>query len=224
MTKVWDKNPAPHRRLNTGERGEDVQAFQRGLEARSGVPVPNGGIVDERTKEVYRDVRWDLGLPEDHPMTIGAQLNVRRPWTRTPAAKARAARRRREDGLIPDPKAGAKEIVETAVRIAERAHKELYVVSDFRPGDPKDHGSNDWDKAARDIAFPGLDALVGPPHPYLDDAVVLIGHAFGRKYQKGVRIVDTFYWHGWRIQIIWHTPEYGGHRGHIHIGAHWIGE
>ena len=26
-------------------------------------------------------------------------------------------------------------------------------------------------------------------------------------------------WRGFRVQIIWHTPEYGGHLGHIHVGV-----
>jgi hypothetical protein len=48
---------------------------------------------------------------------------------------------------------------------------------------------------------------------------------FGKNYSGGQRVVDTFTWKNaddgksYRIQIIWRTPEYGGHMGHIHVGA-----
>jgi hypothetical protein len=215
----WHTTARPHRRLNTGERGEDVQRFQTALENRSGIAVPNDGVIGPETLRVKRKVFWDLGLPDrDYPITEAAQRNVRWPWTRSPAALQRAKQRAAASEFKIDYSKGARHMVETAVRIAQDAHDVLYVVSDYRPGDPMDHGSNDFDRAARDIAHPQFGALWGPPHPYLDDAVVLIGKAFGRNYQKGVRIVDTFHQHGWRIQIIWHTPEYGGHLGHIHLG------
>lgn len=93
------------------------------------------------------------------------------------------------------------------------------VVSDHRRGDSKDHGSNDSDKAARDIAFKNVNALTGPPHRNLDIACKHICDAFNRPYNLGSTIIDSFNWHGYRIQIIWRTPLYGGHMGHIHIGA-----
>ena len=104
--------------------------------------------------------------------------------------------------------------------MAKSVHSELYVVSDYRPGDPMDHGSNDWDKAARDIAHPNFDALVGPPHPDLDDAAVVIGEVLDRNYRLGETIIDTWHVDGWRLQVIWRTPKYGGHMGHIHCGCH----
>lgn len=214
----WHVNPAPHRRLNTADRGKDVQRFQTALENRSGLAVPNDGVIGKRTLEVKRKVFWDLGLPtREYPITIGAQANVRWPWTRSPKARQRARQRSVE---INPAKDGAKVTVEKIVRIANQTHPELYVVSDFRPGDPKDHGSNDFDKAARDIAYPGVDALQGPPHPHLDDAIVVIGEALKREYVWGETVIDTFVRDGWRIQIIWRTPKYGGHLGHIHCGCH----
>jgi hypothetical protein len=116
---------------------------------------------------------------------------------------------------------GAKGLVDAAVDIAEEvAGDVLFVISAYRPGDPLDHGSNDSTRAARDIARIGVDALVGPPSPALDRAVVQIGKAFGRSYGSGTSvIIDTFSWKGYRTQIIWRTPLYGGHMGHIHIGV-----
>jgi hypothetical protein len=121
---------------------------------------------------------------------------------------------------------GAKGIVDQAVTVAQTAGGAgVYVVSALRPGstttsgNPSDHGQNDYDKAARDIGVRGVDAIVGPPPKELDLAIIALGKSFGRDYKKGVRIVDEFTWVGFRIQIIWRTPEFGGHMGHIHVGA-----
>ena len=70
----------------------------------------------------------------------------------------------------------------------------------------------------------GRNLLTGPPSRRLDKAVVAIGRAFGRPgYGNGrsgpYQDADTFVWKGYRIQIIWRTPKWGGHMGHIHIGA-----
>ena len=125
---------------------------------------------------------------------------------------------------------GAKAIVKQAVSIAKEAGgSKIYVCSDYRAGstttsgNSSDHSRNDSTQAARDIAYQGVDALVGPPQPELDRAVVAIGKAFGRNYGNGksgkFQQADSFNWHGFRIQIIWRTPNWGGHMGHIHIGA-----
>lgn len=122
---------------------------------------------------------------------------------------------------------GAKGIVEQAAKLAARAGGSgVYVGSALRPGsttssgNPSDHGANDTSRAARDIGVSGINLLTGPPSSKLDVGVVAIGKALGRDYGTGKqRIVDTFQWRGYRIQIIWRTPEYGGHMGHIHIGA-----
>lgn len=122
---------------------------------------------------------------------------------------------------------GAKAIVDQAFRIALAAGGSgVYVGSDFRPGsvtssgNPSDHAGNGTSRAARDIGVRGIDLLVGPPSSKLDLGVVAIGRAFGRSYGSGKqRIVDTFQWRGYWVQIIWRTPEYGGHMGHIHIGV-----
>lgn len=124
-------------------------------------------------------------------------------------------------------KMGAKAIVDEAAALASRVGGAgVYVGSDYRPGSvtssgtPSDHSSNDRDRAARDIGVRGIDLLVGPPSPRLDRAVAAIGEAFGRDYGDGHQtIIDTFIWKGWRVQIIWRTPLYGGHMGHIHIGV-----
>ena len=105
-------------------------------------------------------------------------------------------------------------------RILRRLRARTCIASDHRPGDyDSDHSHNDASQAARDIAVPGVDALVGPPSSTLDRAVVAIGAQFGRSYEPGQTIIDTFEWKGYRIQVIWRTPLYGGHMGHIHIGA-----
>jgi hypothetical protein len=118
---------------------------------------------------------------------------------------------------------GARGIVEQAAGIAERYG--AYVCSGYRPGSittsgsVSDHAFNDENRAARDLAMPGTDCINGPPTPPLDLAAVAIGRMFGRLYERGETIVDTFAWKGFRIQIIWRTPAYGGHMGHIHVGA-----
>ncbi len=122
---------------------------------------------------------------------------------------------------------GAKGIVDSAFAVGRQAGGEsIYVGSSLRPGSStssgnvSDHSRNDATRAARDIGFKGRNLLTGPPAPDLDKAAVAIGKAFGRNYGDGKhRIVDTFYWRGYRVQIIWRTPEYGGHMGHIHIGV-----
>lgn len=122
---------------------------------------------------------------------------------------------------------GAKGIVESAVALARSAGGSgVGVVSSYRPGStvgsgaPSDHASDDANRAARDIAADGINALTGPPSPKLDAAAAAIGKSFGRNYGDGKRtIIDTFSWNGYRVQIIWRTPLYGGHMGHIHIGV-----
>lgn len=128
-------------------------------------------------------------------------------------------------------KGGARSIVEQAATLAmEVGGSSIFVVSDSRPGsvttggNVSDHSQNNSGRAARDIAKKGVDALVGPPSHELDKAVVAIGKAFGRKgYGDGTsgpfQSADTFEWHGFRVQIIWRTPQWGGHMGHIHVGA-----
>jgi hypothetical protein len=128
-------------------------------------------------------------------------------------------------------KGGARGIVEQCATLAmEVGGSGIFVVSDSRPGSTttsgnvSDHSANNSRMAARDIAKKGVDALVGPPSHQLDKAVVAIGKAFGRKgYGDGThgpfQSADSFQWHGFRIQIIWRTPQWGGHMGHIHVGA-----
>ncbi len=132
-----------------------------------------------------------------------------------------------EKDLEIDTEGGARGIVEDAARIVRCVGgTSVYVCSDFRPsstttsGNPSDHGSNNSLQAARDIAVREANCLSGPSSPKLNAGVVAIGKALGRNYGTGAqRIVDTFGWKDYRVQIIWYTPEYGDHRGHIHIGV-----
>lgn len=125
---------------------------------------------------------------------------------------------------------GAKGIVDDAVRVVkEVGGSRILMCSGYRPGsstssgNSSDHSSNNSRQAARDIQVRGIDALVGPPHPKLDKGAVALAHEFQRgrtgKYRMPRAVVDTFNWKGYRIQIIWRTPAYGGHMGHIHIGC-----
>lgn len=126
---------------------------------------------------------------------------------------------------------GAKGIVDQAYRICrEVGGEKVFVVSAHRPGDtvssgqPSDHAGNDSMRAARDIAHQGVNALTGPPQASLDRGIVALGRAFGRTgYGDGTsgpfQNADTFQWKGYRVQLIWRTPKWGGHLGHIHIGV-----
>jgi hypothetical protein len=122
---------------------------------------------------------------------------------------------------------GAKGLVDSLVGVAQAAGGGgVFVVSALRAGgttssgNVSDHAANDSGRAARDIAVKGVDAIKGPPMPELDKAVVAIGAALGRDFKGGQSIVDTFTYQGMRVQVIWRTPAYGGHMGHIHVGAH----
>lgn len=127
---------------------------------------------------------------------------------------------------------GAKGIVDQAVTVAQaNGGSGVYVGSSLRKGstttsgNASDHSQNNAYKAARDIGVRGIDLLVGPPSHKLDKAIIALGEVFDRDYGNGKhRVVDTFHWRGYRIQIIWRTPEYGGHMGHIHIGAMRLGD
>lgn len=132
-----------------------------------------------------------------------------------------------KDDLKIDDEGGAKGIVDDAVSVARcTGGNSVYVCSALRPsstttsGNVSDHSSNSAGQAARDISVREINCLSGPSSIKLSRAVVAIGKNFGRNYGSGrQRIVDTFGWKGYRVQIIWFTPEYGDHRGHIHIGV-----
>lgn len=108
----WHRSPVPHRRLRRGHRGADVQAFQTGLNARlRHVPehlrrstrraITVDGVFGTQTLAAWREVRFAIGLPVGHPPTMAAQMNVRRPATRSLAARRRARQRRRRPGFVP---------------------------------------------------------------------------------------------------------------------------
>lgn len=132
-----------------------------------------------------------------------------------------------EKDLQIDAEGGAKGIVDDAVRVTRCVGGDsVYVCSALRvgsttsSGNVSDHTSNNSLQAARDISVREIDCIRGPRSIKLSRSVVAIGKEFGRNYGSGrQRIVDTFGWKGYRVQIIWFTPEYGGHDGHIHIGV-----
>ena len=198
------------------------------------------------TKRAARQAAYGLGITDANelgPVTPALRALIRTPSRRT-AQQVERARRRRPwlrklrkqirgaggNGRITTA-GGARGIVEqAAVLAAEVGGKGVFVGSSHRPGDvlasgtPSDHSQNHGRLAARDIGVRGRNLLTGPPSRRLDKAVVAIGHAFGRPgYGNGRRgpfqDADTFVWKGYRIQIIWRTPKWGGHMGHIHIGA-----
>jgi hypothetical protein len=122
---------------------------------------------------------------------------------------------------------GARTLVEDAVRVAKSAGGGgVYVGSSLRPGDItssgnlSDHAANDAGRAARDIGVQGIDLNAGPPSPKLDRACKAICDALGRRYSPGQSIIDNFNVGNLAVEIIWRTPAYGGHMGHVHIGAH----
>ncbi len=121
---------------------------------------------------------------------------------------------------------GAKGMVDQAAAIAAKFG--CYVGSDFRPTDTdSDHGSNNATRAARDIGVRGIDLINGPPSPKIDRATEAIMAAFGVSYTPGTTITNPtngkpyldIRYKGYRVQFIWRTTAYGGHRGHLHIGA-----
>lgn len=118
---------------------------------------------------------------------------------------------------------GAKGIVQGAAKIAKGFG--VKPVSSHRPGatttsgNVSDHSENNSRRAARDLSN-ARDAISGPPTPEMDAAVEAIGRAFGKRWNGKRAIVETFQWRGFQVQVIYRTPAYGGHMGHIHVGAH----
>ena len=124
--------------------------------------------------------------------------------------------------IMPDDR-GARGIVEDAYAIAKAVGgAPVYVMSAHRPGSittggtVSDHSQNNAMRAARDIGRQGMSS----PSEELDKACVAIGAAFGFAYPKGATIdAHTFQYQGYRCQVIWRTPKYGGHMNHIHVGC-----
>ncbi len=204
------------------------------------------GDYGTETKRAARQAAYGLGITDANELgrvTPALRALIRTPSRRTARQVERARRRRpwlralrkQIDGAGGNGRittaGGARGIVEqAAVLAAEVGGKGVFVGSSHRPGDvlasgqPSDHSQNGDRLAARDIGVRGRNLLTGPPSRRLDKAVVAIGHAFGRPgYGNGrsgpYQDADTFVWKGYRIQIIWRTPKWGGHMGHIHIGA-----
>jgi hypothetical protein len=108
-------------------QGKDVEAFQTGLNARL-EHLPDGdelmlhvsGEYDDDTQRAWRQVRWFLGLPAWLGPTKAAQLAVRRPQTRTQAAKDRAVERRKQAEM----KGGRAEAIAWGLRQARDGVKE----------------------------------------------------------------------------------------------------
>jgi len=98
--------PDPHRTLRRGQNGHDARAFQAGLNERLAhipthlrpdfvKPLKIDGDFGDETMLVWRVVRHAIGLPKWLPPTQRAQMNVRRPETRSRTAKSRARLRRK---------------------------------------------------------------------------------------------------------------------------------
>lgn len=171
----------------------------------------------QRKADYYHQINDKAGVEKWYRLMKEAGVMVRR----------RRAQLAALDDYVITTTGGALGIVQQAYSIARRVGgSDIYVASGYRPGSTtssgnrSDHNGRGPDLAANDIADQGYDVLWGPPSPELNAAAVKIGKAFGRDYGNGAhRIVDTFYWRGFRVQVIWHTPEYGGHLGHIHVGV-----
>lgn len=185
-------------------------------------PLPGRWLISEITREKFDLVSTlKLKQPEREKLEPAPEV-VTRPGQDPGGGNAADG----DFGGTIDTSGGAKSIVDSCARIAAQVSDQNYVGSDYRPGsitssgNASDHGSNDANQAARDIGHQGIDLLVGPPHRSLDLAVVAIGEEFGKDYGDGRQtIIDTFTWKGYRVQIIWRTPLYGGHMGHIHVGV-----
>ena len=117
-------------------------------------------------------------------------------------------------------KTNAKEAVEWAAMVAKRHGVEI--ISSHRPGDVtstgnlSNHAGNDASRAARDLSNTGNRG----PSKEQEAAVRDILRGFGKTYPRRGPIIKTFNWGNLRVEIIYRTPAYGDHRGHIHVGAH----
>lgn len=175
--------------------------------------------------------RWLVASVERDLFSANATLNLKTPTSEKVEPASEQGQRKDESGSSGgagdvSTEGGARGLVDSLFEIGRDAGgSKVYVGSDIRPGSTtssgnvSDHSENNARRAARDIGKKGVDLIVGPPSAELDDACQAIVEALGGKYQKGTRIVQNFHHKGFRVQIIWRTPEYGGHMGHIHCGA-----
>jgi hypothetical protein len=128
------------------------------------------------------------------------------------------------NNMVEASKDGAVGMVDYALQIAiEAGGQFVYMSSGYRPlSAGSDHQGNNAEKAARDIAYQGVDGLRGPPHPNLDKAVVKIGRAFGKDFGNGKHpiVENGFEFRGFTVEIFWRTDNPKNHLGHIHVGIH----
>lgn len=221
----------PSYELDYGKTVRSMSLIVRGEEFDSdfvwGVPV----IVEDAGPATGKYLVWDVREVDGSP---DVELELRMP-ERPKLEPASEIIQRADPSDSPitgrsniTTQGGAKGIVDQAFAVARSAGgSSLYVGSALRPGavttsgSVSDHSENNANRAARDIGdrdSPNL--LTGPPTDDLDRACVAVGAAFGRTYTLGQVVdADTFVWNSFRIQIIWRTPKYGGHMGHIHVGA-----
>lgn len=118
-------------------------------------------------------------------------------------------------------KKSAIDAVEWAAAVA--AGHGVGVISAFRgagertsSGNLSNHAGNDKNRAARDLSNTGN----AKGSPEQEAAVRDILRGFGRRYPKRGEIIDSFKWGDLDVEVIYRTPKYGGHIGHIHVGAH----
>lgn len=116
---------------------------------------------------------------------------------------------------------GAKGYVDRAVSLANTFG--VKQISRLRPGDRvqsgglSDHAEDNQRRSATDLSNTGNRG----PSPEMDAVAEAIAAMTGQRVNGKRPIVKT--WHtdgGARHQLIYRTPAYGDHRGHIHYGVH----
>lgn len=172
------------------------------------------------------DDRWLVESIRRPLFSAEGQIQLRQPRGEKVEPRAQLSSR----SVVPDKgvvsrDGGARGMVDQIADFVIENNKDLYVGSSLRKGsttssgNTSDHSQNNERMAARDIGKKDVDLIKGPPSSELDSAAAQIGQMFDRDYGDGSnRIVDTFHWKGYRVQVIWRTPEYGGHMGHVHVG------
>lgn len=117
-------------------------------------------------------------------------------------------------------KTDARAAVEWAAAVGRRHG--LQVISGSRPGavtttgNVSNHSANNAGRAARDLS--NTNNRGGSPEQ--EAALRDIMEGFGQHYRSRGPIIITFKWGKLRMEIIYRTPKYGDHRGHIHVGGH----
>lgn len=113
---------------------------------------------------------------------------------------------------------GSKAIID---QIRNKAAPNLDVISAKRStkntssGHPSDH----WTGSRNAYAYDLSDTGNAGPSPGQTQAAKNIMKMLGMSWSGRGRLVESPIIDGYRIQVIYNTPEYGDHRGHIHLGV-----